>query len=67
MEDENGRLFILEGSIPTIGWTSKEYNDHEGQIMGGSCQKGTRNDIAEPRNISGLQYFKRKDNKGFDG
>jgi hypothetical protein len=35
MEDEDGILFISEGSIPTIGWNSKEVDDHEGGIMGG--------------------------------
>jgi hypothetical protein len=30
MEDVDGRLFILEGSIPTIGWNRKEADDHEG-------------------------------------
>jgi hypothetical protein len=30
MEDVDGRLFISEGSIPTIGWNRKEANDHEG-------------------------------------
>jgi hypothetical protein len=36
MEDADGRLFILEGSIPTIGWSSKEVDDHEGQRIGDS-------------------------------
>jgi hypothetical protein len=31
MEDADGRLFISEGSIPTIGWNRKEADDHEGQ------------------------------------
>jgi hypothetical protein len=35
--------------------------------MGDSCQKGSRNDTAEPSNIDGFQYFERKDNEGFDG
>jgi hypothetical protein len=30
MEDADGRLFISEGSIPTIGWNNKEENDYEG-------------------------------------
>jgi hypothetical protein len=30
MEDADGRLFILEGYIPTIGWSSKEADGHEG-------------------------------------
>ena len=67
MEDAYGRLFISEGSIPTIGWTKKEADDHEGQRMGGSGQKGTGNDTDEPNNIDGFQYFKRKDNKRNDG
>jgi hypothetical protein len=29
MEDADGRLFILEGSIPTIGQSRKEVNGHE--------------------------------------
>ena len=31
-----GRLFILEGYIPTIGWNNKEFDGYEGQRMGGS-------------------------------
>jgi hypothetical protein len=34
MEDVDGRLFILEGSIPTIGRNNKEVVDYEGRIMG---------------------------------
>jgi hypothetical protein len=30
MEDVDGRLFISEGSIPTIGLNRKEDNGHEG-------------------------------------
>jgi hypothetical protein len=30
MEDENGILFISEGSIPTIGRIMNEVDDHEG-------------------------------------
>ena len=30
MENVDGRLFISEGSIPTIGWNKKEVDDHEG-------------------------------------
>jgi hypothetical protein len=30
MEDAYGGLFISEGSIPTIGWNSKEVDSHEG-------------------------------------
>lgn len=37
MEDADGRLFISEGYIPTIGWNSKEFDDHEGRRMGGSA------------------------------
>jgi hypothetical protein len=33
MEDADGRLFISKGSIPTIGWSSKEVDSHEGQRM----------------------------------
>jgi hypothetical protein len=36
MEDADGRLFILEGSIPTIEWSSKEADGHEGRRMGDS-------------------------------
>jgi hypothetical protein len=36
MEDADGRLLILEGSISTIGWNSKEVDGHEGLRMGGS-------------------------------
>jgi len=67
MEDADGILFILEGSISTIGWNSKEFDDHEGRRMGGSWQKGTRNDMDEPDSVDGFQYFERKDNEGVDG
>ena len=30
MEDVDGRLFILEGFIPTIGRNRKEVDGHEG-------------------------------------
>jgi hypothetical protein len=30
MEDAKGMLFILEGSISTIGWNNKEVDGHEG-------------------------------------
>jgi hypothetical protein len=30
MEDADGRLFIIEGSIPTIEQSSKEADGHEG-------------------------------------
>jgi hypothetical protein len=30
MEDVVVRLFISKGSIPTIGWSRKEVDDHEG-------------------------------------
>ena len=36
MEDVDGILFISEGSIPTIGQSSKEDDGHEGWIMGDS-------------------------------
>jgi hypothetical protein len=36
MEDADGRLFILEGSIPTIERSRKEVIGHEGQRMGDS-------------------------------
>jgi hypothetical protein len=36
MEDADGILFILEGSIPTIGQNSKEVDGYEGQRMGDS-------------------------------
>jgi hypothetical protein len=36
MEDADGILFISEGSIPTIGWNSKEADSHEGRRMRGS-------------------------------
>ena len=67
MEDEDGRLFISEGSIPTIGWNRKEVDGHEGRRMRGSSQKGNRNDTSKPSNVGGFQYFERKDNEGFDG
>ena len=67
MEDEDGRLFISEGSIPIIGWNSKEFDGHEGRRMGGSWLKGTRNDTFDLGSVSGFQYFERKDNEGADG
>jgi len=67
MEYADGRLFISKGSIPTIGRNSKEANDYEGRKMGGSWQKGTRNDIVDPGSVGGFQYFERKDNEGVDG
>jgi hypothetical protein len=36
MEDVDGRLFISEGSITTIGWNIKEVDGHEGRRMEGS-------------------------------
>ena len=36
MEDENGGLYVPEGSIPTIGWKNKTIGDYEGGRMGGS-------------------------------
>jgi hypothetical protein len=37
MEDAYGRLFISEGSIPTIGWNSKEVlmtmKDEEWEVL----------------------------------
>ena len=36
MEDAHGRLFISEGSIPTIERSSKEADGYEGRIMGDS-------------------------------
>jgi hypothetical protein len=67
MEDADGKLFISEGFIPTIGWNRKEDDGHEGQRMGGSLKKGTRNDMTEPGSVGGFQYFKRKNNEGDDG
>ena len=66
MEDAYGILFISEGYIPTIGWNIKEFDVHEGWIMGGSWQKGTRNDTTKPGSICGFQYFERKYNEGVD-
>ena len=40
--------------------------DYEGLRMGGSWQNGIGNNMAIPRFISGLKYFKRKDNGGCD-
>jgi hypothetical protein len=67
MEDTDGKLFVLEGYIPTIGWNRKEASGYEGRRMGDSRQKGSRNDTAEPGSICGFQYFEIKDNKGFNG
>jgi hypothetical protein len=36
MEDADGRLFISEGSIPTIGWNRKEVmtmKDEEWEVL----------------------------------
>ena len=36
MEDENGGLYVPEGSVPTIGRKRKIVDDYEGQRMGHS-------------------------------
>ena len=66
MEDVNGRLFILEGLVPTIGWKNKTTGDYEGWRMGGSWNKYTGNNMVVPRFVVEFQYLKRKDNRGCD-
>ena len=36
MEDANGGLFVLEGSIPIVGRKNNTIDDYKGQRMGGS-------------------------------
>jgi hypothetical protein len=67
MEDADGRLFISEGSIPTIGWNRKEattMKDEEWEVLDRKAL-GTIQD--EPGSVGGFQYFERKDNEGADG
>ena len=66
MEDETGGLFVPKGSIPTVGRKRKTTSDYEGQRMGGSWQKGTRNNMVDPGFVDGFQYFKIKYNGGCD-
>jgi hypothetical protein len=66
MEDADGRLFISEGSIPTIGWNNKELmamKDEEWEVL----DRKALGTIYEPGSVGGFQYFERKDNEGFDG
>ena len=35
MEDKNGGLFVLEGSIPTVGKKNITIEKYEGRRMGG--------------------------------
>ena len=64
MEDENGGLYVPEGSVATTGRKSKTVKDYEGWRMGGSWQKGTRNNTAVHGFIGGFQYLKRKKIEG---
>ena len=62
MEDANGGLSVIEGSIPIVGWKNKTIGDYEGCKMGGSWQKGTQNNGDVAGLIGGFQYIKVKDN-----
>ena len=64
MEDANGGLSVIEGSIPTVGRKNKIVEDYDGRRMGGSWQKGTGNNMVVPGFVGGFQYLKRKENKG---
>ena len=43
MEDVDGGLSILERSISTIGWKSKQTDEYDRRGMGDPWQKGTGN------------------------
>jgi hypothetical protein len=67
MEDADGRLFISEGSIPTIERSSKEaaaMKDEEWEILDRKALGTIQLSLAS---VGGFQYFERKDNEGFDG
>jgi hypothetical protein len=63
MEDADGRLFISEGSLPTIGKKEKQptsMKDEEWEILDRKALGTIR---LVPGSIDGFQYFKRKDNE----
>jgi hypothetical protein len=67
MEDADGRLFISEGYIPTIGWNKKKsmaMKDEEWEVLDRKALGMIRLSLAA---LSGFQYFERKDNEGADG
>ena len=66
MEGENGGLYVPEGSVPVVGWKRKKAGGYEGLRMGGSLQKGTRNNTFVLGFVGGFQYFERKNNGGRD-
>jgi hypothetical protein len=48
--------------LPLVG-IAKKFDNHEGQRMGGSRQKGTENDTVEPRSVRGFNISKEKTTK----
>jgi len=66
MKDEDGVLFISEGSLPTVGRKSKIVDKYEGCRMVDSSLKGTGNNMDFPGRDIGFKYFEIKYNGGFD-
>ena len=66
MEDANGGLSLPKGFVPVVGWKIKTAGGYERWRIGGSWQKGIGNNTTMPGFIGGLQYFERKNNRGFD-
>ena len=58
MEDANGGLSVPERSVLAIGRKRKIASSYEGWRMGGSWQKGTRNNTIVLGFIGDFQYFK---------
>ena len=54
MEDADGRLFVLERSIPTIERKGKEADEYDRHRIGYSQQKTTWNNMNVPSGVSGL-------------
>ena len=54
MEDEKGGIYVLEGSISSIGEKRKRNDNYEGQRMGGSWPKGIGNNTVVNGFISGV-------------
>ena len=54
MEDADGRLFVLERSIPTIERKDKEADKYDRHIMGYSRQKSTWNNRVVPSGVGSV-------------
>ena len=54
MEDADGRLSILERSIPTIERKDKEFDEHDRHRIEYSRQKGTWNNIVVPSDVDSV-------------